>query len=86
MKKQETDKNQDVSFPKGAHNELIKIEDNSFWFNHRNKIIETIIKKYPIDGDFADIGGGNGYQLLKVAKLNKSNKNILIEPSKQGCA
>ena len=75
-----------ISFPKGAHNELIKIEDNSFWFNHRNKIIETIIKKYPIDGDFADIGGGNGHQLMKVAELNKSNKNILIEPSKQGCA
>ena len=45
-----------ISFPKAGHNELIKIEDNSFWFNHRNKIIETIIKKYPIDGDFADIG------------------------------
>ena len=85
MKKQEIDKNLDISFPKCGHNELIKIENNSFWFKHRNKIIETIIKKYPIGGDFADIGGGNGYQLIKIAELNLSNKNILIEPGQLGC-
>jgi len=85
MKKQEIDKNLDISFPKDGHNELIKIENNSFWFNHRNNIIETIIEKFPIDGDFADIGGGNGYQLMKIAELNPSNKNILIEPGQIGC-
>ena len=85
MKEQELDKNPDISFPKGAHGNLIKIENNSFWFNHRNKIIGTIIKKFPIDGDFADVGGGNGYQLMKISQLNPSNKNILIEPGQLGC-
>ena len=85
MKKEEINIGSSISFPKDAHLDLIKIENNSFWFNHRNQIIESVIRNYPFNGDFADIGGGNGYQLMKIAELNKSNKNILIEPSNQGC-
>ena len=85
MKKEEINIGSSISFPKNAHLDLIKIENNSFWFNHRNQILESVIRNYPFNGDFADIGGGNGYQLMKIAELNKSNKNILIEPSKQGC-
>ena len=85
MKKEEINIGSRISFPKDAHIDLVKIENNSFWFNHRNKILESVIRNYPFNGDFADIGGGNGYQLMKIAELNKSNKNILIEPSKQGC-
>ena len=65
-----------ISFPKDAHLHLIKIENNSFWFKHRNRILESIIKRYPFNGDFADIGGGNGFQLMQIAELNKSNKII----------
>ena len=85
MKNKEINKEPRISFPKDAHAQIIKIENTSFWFNHRNKILETIIKNYPVNGDFADIGGGNGFQLMKIAELNPSNKNILIELSKQGC-
>ena len=85
MKKEEINISSDISFPKDAHVDLIKIENSSFWFKHRNKILESVIKNYPFDGDFADIGGGNGFQLMKIAELNKLNKNILIEPCKQGC-
>ena len=85
MKKEEINIGSSISFPKDAHLDLIKIENNSFWINHRNQIIESVIRSYPINGDFADIGGVNGYQLMKIAELNKSNKNKLIEPSKQGC-
>lgn len=83
--KKEINTSSSISFPKDAHLDLIKIENNSFWFNHRNQILESVIRNYPFNGDFADIGGGNGYQLKKIAELNKLNKNILIEPSKHGC-
>ncbi len=85
MKKEEINIGPSISFPKNAHLSLTKIENNSFWFNHRNKILKSVIRNYPFNGDFADIGGGNGFQLMEIAKLNKSNKNILIEPSNQGC-
>lgn len=74
-----------ISYPDMGSQNAFNLENKSFWFNHRNKIIETIIKRYPIDGDFVDVGGGNGYQLMKISELNPSNKNILIEPSYQGC-
>lgn len=81
----ETHKSEIVSYPIDGSNNSFELEDSSFWFKHRNLIIEEIIKRYPINGDFADIGGGNGYQLMKIAEINQSNKNILIEPNEQGC-
>ena len=77
--------NEIICYPSEGSSNSFELEDSSFWFKHRNLILEKIFKRFPINGDFADIGGGNGYQLMKIAELNKSNKNILIEPSQQGC-
>tara|TARA_B110001452_G_scaffold198329_1_gene168299 strand:+ start:11146 stop:11424 length:279 start_codon:yes stop_codon:yes gene_type:complete len=74
-----------ISYPSEGSNNSFTLENKSFWFKHRNLILEKIIKRFPINGDFADIGGGNGYQLMKIAEINQLNKNILIEPSEQGC-
>ena len=32
----------DVSYPLEAHAEIAKIEDSSFWFRHRNAVIQTV--------------------------------------------
>ena len=50
--------NHSVSFPSRAHSDLIEIENNSFWFKHRNEIIKKVIKRFPFEGDLVDIGGG----------------------------
>lgn len=76
---------QSVSFPSEGHNDLIELENNSFWLKHRNNIITNIIRRFPYSGDFIDIGGGNGYQLNEIAKTINNGKNILIEPGYQGC-
>ena len=74
-----------ISYPDLGNKDSFDLEDSSFWFNHRNNVIETVITKFPYQGDFADIGGGNGYQLVKIAEQNPSNKNILVEPGYEGC-
>ena len=74
-----------ISYPEIGNKDSFDLENSSFWFNHRNNIIEKVIKKIPFENDFADIGGGNGYQLMRIAKNNTSNKNILIEPGYDGC-
>jgi len=74
-----------VSYPDVGNDDSFLLEDYSFWFNYRNSIIESVIKQYPFDGDFADIGGGNGYQLMKIKSNNENNSNILIEPGYRGC-
>jgi SAM-dependent methyltransferase len=79
------DSAKDISYPDVGNNDSYEIEDGSFWFSHRNKIIAEVIEKHPFNGDFADIGGGNGFQLQNIQDINKENKNILIEPGYNGC-
>ena len=74
---------QEISHPKDGNEHYFLIEDDSYWFNHRNNcIIETIKKFSPQRGLFIEIGSGNGY----VAKAIKEAgfETILIEPSMQG--
>ena len=73
-----------ISYP-DEYNELcFEVEDNSFWFIHRNNCIIEMIKNYrsSSDGPIFDIGGGNGF----VAKglLNAGLEVVLVEPGPAG--
>jgi SAM-dependent methyltransferase len=72
-----------ISFPEDGNDSCFQLEDNSFWFKHRNKCILNVIKNYPVQGVFLDIGGGNGF----VAKMLQENgyETVLIEPGLAGC-
>jgi hypothetical protein len=80
-----TNKKKEVSYPGVGNDDSFLLEEKSFWFNYRNSVIETVQRNYPFDGDFADIGGGNGFQLMKIKKNNENHSNILIEPGYNGC-
>lgn len=80
---------QKVSYPQEGNENCYAIEENSQWFNARNKTILNTLKKYPFKGDFLDIGGGNGFQLRYLQNIYfKKNgiKSALCEPGEQGCA
>ena len=73
----------EVSYPEEGNANCFEVEDNSFWFKHRNECIKAIIKNYqgrckPL----FDVGGGNGY----VAKgLQDSEIPVaLVEPGDIG--
>lgn len=72
----------ELSYPEEGYDSLFKVEDNSFWFKHRNQCIEQIIKNYP-SVQIVDVGGGNGC----VAKhLQEKGFHVtLLEPSIKGC-
>jgi hypothetical protein len=76
-------KESEISYPKSANEDFFEIEENSFWFKHRNNCIIEAVKKHSPDQHFFDIGGGNGY----VAKGLEENgiTSILVEPGIQGC-
>jgi tRNA G46 methylase TrmB len=40
---------------------LFKVEDKSFWFINRNKILQHLMKKYPVEHSFLEIGCGSAY-------------------------
>lgn len=75
-----------LSYPDDGNNSCNDVEEKSFWFSHRNKIIQTVINRFQIRGNFADIGGGNGHQALFIEKNIFSDRRVfLIEPGYQGC-
>jgi SAM-dependent methyltransferase len=72
-----------VSFPKHGNNECFQIEDGSFWFKHRNKLIMNVVDRFCEPGTvFFDIGGGNGY--VSKALQDKNIKVVLLEPGEGG--
>lgn len=72
-----------ISYPKEGNQISFNIEDNSFWFKHRNNCIAEVVKKYAPHSTFVDVGGGNGYTLQHLEKFGI--KTLLIEPGIEGC-
>lgn len=71
-----------VSYPDIGNDLCFQIEDNSFWFKHRNKCIVGILKNFPPGGEIFDIGGGNGFV---AAELEKNGfKTVLVDPGLSG--
>jgi len=49
-----------VHFPDDAHDELFAMEDGSFWFQHRNRVIENSLCIAGAPAVMWEIGAGNG--------------------------
>lgn len=71
-----------VSYPEKANDDCFRFEDESWWFQNRNKLIISVVKQFTSGQLFLDIGGGNGY----VAKgLQDAGETVvLVEPGHQG--
>lgn len=67
-----------VSYPDNGNDACFEIEDNSFWFQHRNNCIIATIKKYCPGEIFFDVGGGNGFVSKRLE--NSGISTILVEP------
>ena len=67
---------QNLTYDENFHKELIKLEDNNFWFISRNKRIEYILDKYVKDyfDNFLEIGCGTGYVTKMIAKKYPDKK------------
>lgn len=78
-----TKNKQQISYPESGNQDCYQIEENSFWFKHRNNCIVALVKKYSFDKHFFDIGGGNGFVAKRLE--NQGVKTVLIEPGIQGC-
>ena len=75
---------QEVSYPSNGNESTFIVEDDSFWFKHRNTCIASLVKSYPPEdnGTIFDIGGGNG---VVSAELAKEGFDVaLVEPGRTG--
>ena len=75
--------NSDISFPDDGLSKLYDIEEESYWFKHRNVCFGHLVNKYSGGGVFLDIGGGNG--VVSKALQDDGLEVVLVEPDPIGC-
>lgn len=76
------DETSDLSYPEEGNDLYLAIEDNSYWFRHRNRVISEKVTSMISEKVFLDIGGGNGYVARGLEK--EGVETILIEPGRTG--
>lgn len=72
----------DLSYPEEGNENCLALESDSFWFEHRNRCIVSLLRRFPPPGMIFDVGGGNGYvaQGMQQAGFGVA----LVEPGPQG--
>jgi SAM-dependent methyltransferase len=73
----------EISYPANGHDVFRSVEEKSFWFEHRNRCILSVVRSHPPQGTIFDIGGGNGFVSLALSRSGFDT--VLVEPGLQGC-
>jgi SAM-dependent methyltransferase len=71
-----------LDYPDDANAFCFGVEEASFWFRHRNRVIVEAVRRRPPGGAIADIGAGNGY--VSLALQQAGFETIVIEPGPVG--
>lgn len=73
----------EVSYPELGNDTYFEIEDQSFWFTHRNRCIQFLVSRFSKGKLFFDVGGGNGY-VSKGIQSSGVCDVVLLEPGLRG--
>jgi ubiquinone/menaquinone biosynthesis C-methylase UbiE len=73
--------NHEVSYTPDGHKMSFQLEEKSFWYQYRNTLFLTILKKFPSEW-LLDIGGGTGFVALFLQK--KGISTVVLEPVLSG--
>jgi SAM-dependent methyltransferase len=69
-------------YPESGHDWCAAIEDRSFWFEHRNRFLLEVMRRFPPATPLYDVGGGNG---VVAAALGRAGiRAIVVEPGEAG--
>ncbi|HEX7139368.1 MAG TPA: class I SAM-dependent methyltransferase [Vicinamibacterales bacterium] len=69
-------------YPEGGSEFCASVEEQSFWFAHRNRVIVKAVRRFVPPGPLLDVGAGNGY--VAAALSTAGFDTIVIEPSGDG--
>jgi SAM-dependent methyltransferase len=73
-----------ISYPADGNAVCFLVEDDSFWFRHRNRCIVEAVTQFPPSGQILDIGGGNGW--VARGLIDAGFRTALLEPGAEGAA
>jgi SAM-dependent methyltransferase len=71
-----------LSYPEDGNACCFALEDQSYWFEHRNHCIAAVVRRFPPQGCILDVGGGNGYVTKRL--LEEGFDATLLEPGAVG--
>jgi SAM-dependent methyltransferase len=71
-----------VSYPAQGMDFTYELEEQSYWFIHRNRCISAVIDHFRPQGALFDIGGGNGFVSQAIRQLGIPT--VLVEPDPSG--
>jgi hypothetical protein len=72
-----------VSYPGEAGAACFAVEDDSWWFFHRNEVILRAVVRFPPSGPVWDIGGGNGFVARALGAAGWPA--VLVEAGEEAC-
>lgn len=73
-----------VTYPADDNAACFRLEDGSFWFNHRNHCITAAVRRFDPGGFILDVGGGNGF--VARALIDAGFEAVLLEPGLVGAS
>jgi 2-polyprenyl-3-methyl-5-hydroxy-6-metoxy-1,4-benzoquinol methylase len=71
-----------ISYPEEGNETYFQIEDQSFWFRHRNDCIRELVRNFTPQGPLFDVGGGNG--VVAKGLMDEGWEVVLVEPGPSG--
>lgn len=71
-----------VHYPDTGHDWCAEVEDTSFWFQHRNRFLTELMRRFPPAQPLYDVGGGNG--VVSAALRDAGIRAIVVEPGEAG--
>lgn len=72
----------EISYPEEGNLNCLALEADSFWFDHRSRCIQAVMRLFPPPGMLFDVGGGNGYVAMGLQQVGIPV--ALVEPGWQG--
>jgi SAM-dependent methyltransferase len=72
----------EISYPEGGLSYFQNVEENSFWFRHRNRCITAVARRFPPNGPIVDIGAGTGFVASGLQAAGFAV--IVVEPEVDG--
>jgi SAM-dependent methyltransferase len=73
----------DARYPDTGASEMMRVEETSFWFSHRNEVVAIVLDRFAPGAEVWDVGGGNGYQAKMLQDRGRSV--VVVEPGVVGC-
>jgi SAM-dependent methyltransferase len=71
-----------ISYPEEGNDLCYALEDDSFWFRHRNEAIVALLRRFPPPGMLFDVGGGNGFVAAAIERAGW--QTVVVEPGRRG--